>query len=400
MKRSLRLFSLLTAAALLWPLAAAAQGRSPEPQTRRFVIFSDDPDVQASVPTRHFFPGKFTAKLTLGQAHALGLQGFRLEPVKLFHPTKPPGSCTPWPECKNGGGDGGDTGDTSRTATPDDQAPWGIETIYNDPGIASTSGGAGINVAVLDTGVSKDHLDLVNRVAGCVDFSRKKEPIVDGSCPDRDGHGTHVAGTIAADGGGDGLGIYGVAPNANILAYKVCGGGGCWTDDIAAAIDYAGGHGAHIVSMSLGGDSESTLIRDAIGRNPSLLFVAAAGNDGSAVGSIDYPGANPNVIAVGAIDSNMQVAWWSSRGINNGDCSIEAREVELSAPGVSVESTWKDGGYDYLSGTSMATPHVSGLAAKLWQGNADYTRAHLQSIAERACPTDTATGFGLPQVGP
>jgi subtilisin family serine protease len=259
MKRSLRLFSFLTAAALLWPLAATAQGGPPEPKTRRFIIFSDDPDVQASVPARHLFPGKFTAELTIGQAHALGLQGFRLEPVKLFHPTKPPGSCTPWPDCKNGGGDDGGTGDTSRVATPDDQTPWGIETIYDDSVVASTSGGAGVNVAVLDTGVNKDHLDLVNRVAGCVDFTGKKEPIQEGSCPDRNGHGTHVAGTISGDGGEDGLGIYGVAPNANILAYKVCGGGGCWTDDIAAAIDYAGGHGAQIVSMSLGGDSESGL---------------------------------------------------------------------------------------------------------------------------------------------
>ena len=99
-----------------------------------------------------------------------------------------------------------------------------------------------------------------------------------------------------------------------------------------------------------------------------LLVVAAAGNDGPELGSIDYPGAYVKVIAVGAIDSNENVPDWSSRGINDGDYIIEEKEVEFGAPGVNIESTYNDGCYEYMSGTSMATPHVSGLAAKLWQG--------------------------------
>ncbi len=407
MKRSLWILPLLLPAIMLWALAASGQAGPPEAQTRPFIVHSDDSALMASLPMRHVFAGRFTADLTLGQAHALGLQGLRVEPVKLFHPTKPPGSCDPWPECKNGGGDGGGTADPTRTIFPDDQTPWGIETVYNDATIAATSGGAGVNVAVLDTGVYKDHLDLNRRVAQCVDFTGGKPGalrINEGSCADKNGHGTHVAGTILADGGADGLGIYGVAPEANLLAYRVCGGGGCWGDDIAAAIDYAGANGAHIVSMSLGGDSESSLIRDALNRNLHLLFVAAAGNDGPSEGSIDYPGANVNVIAAGAIDSAKNVPNWSSRGVNDGDFIIEEREVEFGTPGVSVESTWRDGGYDYLSDTSMATPHMSGLAARLWQGNAADTRMHLQTLQtlEDILPAgdDPATGFGLPHVVP
>ena len=130
------------------------------------------------------------------------------------------------------------------------------------------------------------------------------------------------------------------------------------------------------------------------------MVVAAAGNDGPVDGSIDYPGANAKVIAVGAIDSDENVASWSSRGTNDGDYIIEEREVELAAPGVFVESTYKDGCYTSMSGTSMATPHVAGLAAKLWQDNADDTRTYLQNLAKlhdlHTVGDDTATGFGLP----
>ncbi len=106
-------------------------------------------------------------------------------------------------------------------------------------------------------------------------------------------------------------------------------------------------------------------------------------------------------VLIGAIDSNKDVPSWSSRGINDGDYIVEEREVEFGAPGVSVLSTWKNGGYGTLSGTSMATPHIAGLAAKLWTGDPVETRNLLQNLAKDhdlhiEVGYDTATGFGLP----
>lgn len=356
-----------------------------------YLIKSHDQGLKNVFGVRHNFDVGFTAFLNEHQAAALERAGLGIEKVPLYDISKPPGGCDPWPECKNG--DGGS--DATRTSIPSTQIPWGIDKIYKETQTIP-SGGDGIKVALLDTGVNKEHFDLKNRIVDCKDFT--KGPNVKNTCKDDNGHGTHVAGTILADGGSDGLGIYGVAPGASLMAYKVCASG-CWTDDIAKAIDTAGSNGANIISMSLGGDSKSSLITAAIDRNLHVLIIAAAGNDGPADGSIDYPGANANVVAVGAIDSGISVPDWSSRGLNDGDYIVEEREVEFGAPGVSVYSTWNDGSYNTISGTSMATPHVSGLAAKVWQGTAQDTRTYLNSLASDIwiAGDDTATGFGLPQ---
>lgn len=293
---------------------------------------------------------------------------------------------------------------------PSDQLTWGIKAVYgNNPLLTKTSGGFGVNVAVLDTGVFKTHPDLKNRIYQCKDFTGFKQPIVDGKCDDKNGHGTHVAGTIAADGGDDGKGIYGLAPEANLFAYKVCGANGsCWSDDIAMAIKTAADQGVNVVNMSLGADSENSLIKDAISYavSKNVLVVAAVGNDGPDIGSIDYPGANLDVIAVGAFDVSFNIPDWSSRGINSITVPyvIEERDVEFSAPGVIIESTWKDGGYVILSGTSMATPHVSGLAVKLWQKDAEdpdsVTRELLHTFSQDLLPLgdDNASGWGFPHL--
>jgi len=204
-----------------------------------------------------------------------------------------------------------------------------------------------------------------------------------------------------ANGGTDGLGIYGVAPEAGLIAVKVCDRrGNCYGDDISAGIYYATDNGANITSMSIGGNTPDSQVLAAIDYAVSngVMVVAAAGNDGPADGSIDYPAAYHKVIAVGATDSSDNVPDWSSRGINDGDYVVEENEVEFGAPGVSIYSTNNDGCYTTMSGTSMATPHISGLAAKLWQGSADTTREYLQSVSTDiwTAGDDTATGFGLP----
>jgi subtilisin len=158
--------------------------------------------------------------------------------------------------------------------------------------------------------------------------------------------------------------------------------------------------------MSLGSDAPDPLILDAIDYADALgvLVVAAAGNDGPADGSIDYPGAYWKVVAVAASDSGDAIAPWSSRGNNYATTPYinEERDVEFAAPGVAVESTWNNGGYATISGTSMATPHMAGLAAKLWQGSAAATRGHLQTLAlagpDLGRPGDDPdAGFGLPR---
>ena len=390
------LFVAIISMALLFSTFTIAESFAANPTDSNsvYLIKTHDQGLKNAFGVRHNFDVGFTTFLNEHQVAALERAGLGIEKVPLYDISKRPGGCDPWPECKNGDGDDG--GDATRTSVPSTQIPWGINKIYKDLPVIP-SGGDGIKVALLDTGVNKDHFDLKNRIVDCKDFT--KGPKVKNTCKDDNGHGTHVAGTILADGGSDGLGIYGVAPGASLMAYKVCASG-CWTDDIAKAIDTAGSNGANIISMSLGGDSKSSLITAAIDRNPHVLIIAAAGNDGPADGSIDYPGANANVVAVGAIDSGISVPSWSSRGLNDGDYTVEEREVELGAPGVSVYSTWNDGSYNTISGTSMATPHVSGLAAKVWQGTAQDTRTYLHSLASDIwiAGDDTATGFGFPQV--
>ncbi|MBI4160728.1 MAG: S8 family peptidase [Candidatus Yanofskybacteria bacterium] len=292
---------------------------------------------------------------------------------------------------------------------PSDQTPWGIEVVYDDPEVSVTAGGAGINVAVLDTGVNANHPDLKSRVSQCKDFTGSRVPVVDGKCDDKNGHGTHVAGIIAADAGIDNLGVYGVAPEADIFAYKVCGpSGSCYADDISVAIREAADRGANIINMSLGSNTSSSLIRSAVeyAASKGVLIVAAAGNDGPFPESIDYPAAYPEVIAVGAINQSFAVTDWSSRGSNSltEPFVVEEKDIEFAAPGEYIESTWNNGSYVILSGTSMASPFVAGLAAKYWQSDMldplGDTRVLLHSLTIDLLPygDDDSSGFGLPVV--
>jgi subtilisin len=245
-------------------------------------------------------------------------------------------------------------------------------------------------------------------------------------CDDKNGHGTHVSGTILANGGSDGLGIFGVSPESKLWAYKVLGNGGFgFSDDIAAAIRHAADESERlgvnvVISMSLGADSKSSLIADAVtyAYNKGVLVVAAAGNSGPDPDTIGYPGALVDAVGVAALEDvqengTYRVADFSSRGNPDsaGDYLIVERDVEVSAPGRNVESTWNDGKYNTISGTSMATPHVSGLAAKIWATYPTWTNAEVRDeIQTRAknndingglyaeTGDDIASGFGFPLV--
>ncbi len=379
----------------LWPLLAfiaiflvVGSAHASDDDTRYF-IKSNAPFWKKSLTVRHVFDTGFTADLTDWQLRLTKIFGVDTSPVKKLNVLDDQFALR----------------NNVAKQLPADRVPWGIKAIYGDSRLEKSTGGKDINVAILDTGIVK-HKDLEDNIKECKDFSSAK-PLIDGKCEDRNGHGTHVAGIIAANGGSDDEGIWGVAPEASILAFKVCTNlGTCWADDVAIAIKTAVDDGAQIINISLGSDAESNLVTDAIkyAVNNNVLVVAAAGNDGPYPGSIDYPASNGNVLSVSALDNNTNVPVWAARGLNEDTKPYvqDAKDIDLVAPGVSIESTWKDGGYVILSGTSMAAPHIAGLAAKLWQKEdknpAEATKILLKKFTQDILPAgdDNASGWGLP----
>ncbi|MFS0689501.1 S8 family peptidase [Sporosarcina sp. 179-K 8C2 HS] len=315
--------------------------------------------------------------------------------------------------------------DEMEAAAASQSVPWGIKAIYNDSNLTNTTGGSNVKIAVLDTGVNVNHNDLYYNAEQCKDFTQR-EPLVNNSCSDRNGHGTHVAGTALGEGGDDRRGVYGVAPNSKLWAYKVLNNAGSgYADDIANAIRHAADQATAqkvkvVINMSLGSNGESSLITDAVNYayNHGVLVVAAAGNDGYSPGSIDYPAALPSAIAVANLENQLEngtyrVANSSSRGHSStaGDNIIQTGDVELSAPGTAIFSTWNNGGYATISGTSMATPHVAGLAAKVWAENPSFTNVQLRTNLQNRAKSydilggyfagtgdDIASGFGFARV--
>lgn len=387
---------------VLMPLAGvqAAEGG-------RYLVKSDSAFWKNAFNARNEFKEGFTANLNDWQVRFGKLLGIEIEPLTIFQ-ILPDNKKNPIKDSSIIDG-------KSKEAriVPTDQTPWGVEAVYGNAKISQATGGKGARVAVLDTGVLTSHLDLMARILDCKDFSNPRFPVIDGKCEDKNGHGTHVAGIIAADGGADHQGIYGIAPESSLLAFKVCSDNGfCYADDIAVAIRSAVDGGANIINLSLGSDRPSGLVSEAVryADSQGVLVVAAAGNDGPYLSSIDYPAAQPEAIAVGAFDDNLSVAEWSSQGANSSTAPqiTEEKDLEFAAPGVNIESTWKDGGYAILSGTSMAAPFVSGLAAKYWNSflnnpnPAAALRQFLQlnalDIADKG--EDDASGFGFPRVVP
>jgi subtilisin family serine protease len=304
-------------------------------------------------------------------------------------------------------------------SVPGERVPFGIRTVYGDDA-PTPSGGAGVTVAVVDTGVDTDHPDLRDRVTLCRDFTGDR---VRKRCVDEHGHGTHVAGTVAADGGADGRGIYGVAPASEIFALKACSAEGeCEADPLSDAVRTATDRGADVVVLSLGGRSEPRIeAATEYATDRGVAVVAASGNAGPELGSILYPAAHPNVIAVGAVGprvservepGNYHVPEFSSRGVDEPFSNESDASIDVAAPGVGVLSPVPGGGYTAKTGTSMAAPHVAGLAAKILAGaskplSPSELRAELHERAPRYDVTagrharegyDPASGFGIATV--
>lgn len=230
---------------------------------------------------------------------------------------------------------------------PAEILPWGIDRINAESAWPTTTGLA-VKVAIVDTGIDLDHQDLQNNIKG---NTNTINPAKSGN--DDNGHGTHVAGIVAAI--DNSIGVIGAGPGIHLYAVKVLGKTGSgWLSDIIEGLEWCINNKMQVVNMSLGTNSSNQSFHDAIIKvsQAGIVQVAAAGNDG---GAVDFPAAYTEVIAVTASDSADNIASWSSRGA----------EVDLIAPGVNIPSTYNDGYYKTLSGTSMASPHVAGAAALL-----------------------------------
>ncbi|RZA09437.1 MAG: protease [Proteobacteria bacterium] len=272
--------------------------------------------------------------------------------------------------------------DPTNLGDPAQKKAWGISKVGADKAWAKQKGSREIIVAVIDSGVDYNHPDLADNMWRNPAASRRLKTGVDGAGSDiagdivgwdfvendnrpydLSGHGTHCAGTIGAV-GGNGKGISGINQRVSIMAVRFLNASGSGaTSDGIKAIDYAISRGAKVLSNSWGGKgSLNRALRDAVARSEKagVLFVASAGNDGTNNDRVpSYPGAFdlPNVIAVAATNSADALVSFSNFGANS---------VDLGAPGYDIYSTKPGGGYQYLSGTSMAAPHVAGAAALLW----------------------------------
>ena len=282
---------------------------------------------------------------------------------------------------------------------------WGVKRIGSGTVHDNGNKGTGVKIGIIDSGINYTHLDLDDVYVGGYDFVQS-----DSDPMDVYGHGTHVAGTACAE--DNGLGVVGVAPECALYALRVLNddGVGSWSATVAA-MDWAVINGTQVVNLSLGSSQDPGATVKAAFDNAEaagLIIVAAGGNSGNPAGkgnNVIYPAKYASVIAVAATDSNDQRASWSSTGA----------EIELAAPGVSVLSTWNDADsphdpqpicvdevcyYKYGSGTSMASPHVAGVAALVIAAGVtdnDEVRAIMNSTAQDlgSSGRDPQYGYGL-----
>ncbi|MCA2795283.1 MAG: peptidase S8 [Microcystis flos-aquae Ma_QC_C_20070823_S18] len=269
---------------------------------------------------------------------------------------------------------------------------WGVNLVNAPEAWARGYTGQGVVVAVLDTGVDRNHADLAGNIwtnageiandgldndgNGYVDdvygwnFANGNNNTLDGNR-----HGTHVAGTIAA--ANNGFGATGVAYNSRIMPVKVLSDSGSGSySGVAQGIRYAVDNGADVINMSLGGGSTDSAVQSALqyASSRGVIVVMAAGNAGAAQPGYPASSATSWGLAVGAVDSSNQMASFSNRAGSNSSMRY------VTAPGVQVYSTLPNGGYGFLSGTSMAAPHVAGVVALMLSANPNLTDAQVRQI--------------------
>ncbi|WP_018759361.1 S8 family peptidase [Paenibacillus terrigena] len=249
--------------------------------------------------------------------------------------------------------------------------PWGVQHI-RAPQTWSTSTGHRIRIGVIDTGVDYRHPDLRHSLMRGINLlNRNMLPY------DDNGHGTHIAGTIAA--ANQLKGIIGVAPRALIHPVKAFDhNGSAYVSDIILGIDWCVRNRMHVINMSFGMKSSSKALLNAVvnAYNAGVVIVASSGND-SKRKSVDYPARYPQTIAVGATNRLHRVAKFSNRG----------PYIDIYAPGDKIISSWLRGNYNEMSGTSMATSHVSGAIALLLAQKPGLSPSEIKALLRRSATT-------------
>lgn len=266
--------------------------------------------------------------------------------------------------------------------------PWGVDRVDAEK-IWTTTTADPIKVGVLDTGIDLSHPDLQGNIKGGVNTIRPWR-----TAADDNGHGTHVAGIIAAL--NNTIGVVGVGPAIDLYAVKVLDRNGSgWISDVIEGLQWSATNNMQVVNMSLGLDTDVQSFHDAViaAKAAGITEVAAAGNSGPGDATVIYPAKYPEVIAVAATNKTDGQPWWSSTG----------PEVDLAAPGDAIYSTYRGGIYKTLSGTSMSAPHVTGAAAVVLATHGGFTpdqvQNHLQSTAEKLIGLSTnQQGAGLVDV--